>query len=165
MLNAGMASSWPAVPGRRDRAAAPIETPSETGPTVEPAAAVCVLPVSGNVPPELRNRLGNRFLPKLRRGQNLKLGVDFAMEISTTDAARLQAELRQALSDLNLLGTVQIHSRMNHRGDAVQKTNAGSYFILRPSSFRFRPQSVEPQSVSHKIANHQSLIPDPLCRA
>ena len=84
-------------------------SPSGTGPTVETAAVACVLRLSGNVPPELWNRLGNRLLPKLRQGQNLRLGVDFTLEIPATDAAHLQADLRQALSDLNLLGAVQIH--------------------------------------------------------
>jgi hypothetical protein len=85
-----------------------VGTGAPAGPTAEPAAVSCVLRVSGNVPPELWNRLGNRLLPKLRQGQHLTLGVDFAIEVSAADAAHLQAELRQALSDLNLLQAVQI---------------------------------------------------------
>lgn len=112
--SAGIAPSgepYPAKPPSPGIEAGPseVEPPSGTEPSVETAEVTCVLRVSGNVPPELWNRLGNRLLPKLRQGQNLKLRVDFALEISPTDAAHLQAELRQALSDLNLLASVQIH--------------------------------------------------------
>jgi hypothetical protein len=86
-----------------------VETPTGARPTIETDAVTCILRVSGNVPPELWNRLGNRLLPKLRQGQSLKLGVDFTLQVSATEAAHLQAELRQALGDLNLLGAVQIH--------------------------------------------------------
>jgi hypothetical protein len=67
-----------------------------------------VLRVTGNVPPELWNRLGNRILPKLRQGENVKLGVEFTVEVATADAARLQEEVRQALRDLGLEGQLHI---------------------------------------------------------
>jgi len=92
----------------------PIPSPPE-GPAGRPVAPetpakVSVLRVTGNVPPELWNRLGNRILPKLRQGQNVKLGVEFTVEVATADAARLQEELRQALRDLGLEGQLRIET-------------------------------------------------------
>ena len=90
----------------------PIPSPPEglAGPPVAPEtpAKASVLRVTGNVPPELWNRLGNRILPKLRQGQGLKLGVEFVVEVATADAARLQDELRQALRDLGLDGQLRV---------------------------------------------------------
>jgi len=73
-----------------------------------PAAGTCTLRVSGDVPSELWNRLGNRLLPKLRSNPSLKLKVDFTLDVTGDEADRLQTELRQALSDLGLKDQVQI---------------------------------------------------------
>lgn len=107
----------PLVPGPSEPKPAgvvvePIPSPPEglAGPPVAPEtpAKASVLRVTGNVPPELWNRLGNRILPKLRQGQGLKLGVEFVVEVATADAARLQEELRQALRDLGLDGQLRV---------------------------------------------------------
>ena len=77
---------------------------------VESVTATRTLRVSGCVPPELWNRLGNRLLPKVRSNPSLKLKVDFSLEVAAEEADRLQAELRQALGDLGLKDAVHIET-------------------------------------------------------
>jgi hypothetical protein len=64
--------------------------------------------LTGNVPPELWNRLGTRILPKLRTGMSLKIGIDFSVAVETANANNLQAELRQVLDDLGLRDAVDM---------------------------------------------------------
>ena len=98
----------------------PVPKPGESGAEtttteppvpVESGAATRTLRVSGYVPSELWNRLGNRLLPKLRSNPTLKLRVDFSLDIAADEVERLQAELRQALSDLGLKDAVQVEIR------------------------------------------------------
>jgi hypothetical protein len=69
---------------------------------IESATATRTLRMSGYVPSELWNRLGNRLLPKVRSNPSLKLKVDFTLDISRDEIGRLQMEPRQALADLGL---------------------------------------------------------------
>jgi hypothetical protein len=46
-------------------------------PTSEPSSGKRVIRISGNVPPEVWNRLGTKLLPKLRSGDELEVGVQF----------------------------------------------------------------------------------------
>ena len=82
----------------------------DVGVIVEPVTATRTLRVSGNVPPELWNRFGNRLLPKVRSNSSLKLKVDFSLEVAAEEAGRLQSELRQALGDLGLKDAVHIET-------------------------------------------------------
>jgi hypothetical protein len=85
------------------------ELPTDGGVIVRPpAAGTCTLRVSGYVPSELWNRLGNRLLPKLRSNPSLKLKVEFTLDLAADEADRLQTELRQALADLGLKDAVHI---------------------------------------------------------
>jgi hypothetical protein len=58
------------------------------------------LHLSGNVPPEVWNRLGTKILPKLRSGSELKIGLEFSVTVSADTANGLAAELRQILQEL-----------------------------------------------------------------
>jgi len=115
---------------RKDKAEAlkrppPPPTPEPTPPTPEPepgpgpapgpgpgpappTPSATVIRVSGNVPPELWNRLGTRVLPKLRSGDDLKIGVSFEVSVDSPSAEDLRAELRQILGDLGLEGAVTV---------------------------------------------------------
>jgi len=73
-----------------------------------PTPSATVIRVSGNVPPELWNRLGTRVLPKLRSGDDLKIGVSLEVSVDTPSAEDLRAELRQILGDLGLEGAVTV---------------------------------------------------------
>jgi hypothetical protein len=91
------------------------ETQPETGstPGVVKAAAVSVvtLHLVGTVPPELWNRLGTKLIPKLRSSPDLKLGVDVSVTVDAGSARNLEAELRQAIEDLDLGSRISIEAK------------------------------------------------------
>lgn len=64
--------------------------------------ATRTLRLSGDIPPELWNRLGTRMLPKLRAGTDLRVGVQFAVTVSVEAAPQLAVDLRQVLDELGL---------------------------------------------------------------
>jgi hypothetical protein len=64
--------------------------------------------VRGNIPPEVWNRLGTKLLPKLRSGTDLKVGVEFSVDVEAPGADALTADLRQVLDDLGLTGGVEV---------------------------------------------------------
>jgi hypothetical protein len=64
--------------------------------------------ISGNVPPEIWNRLGTKVIPKLRAGADLRISVEFGVTIDRSQSESFQAELQQILQDLGLSGTVTI---------------------------------------------------------
>jgi len=68
-------------------------------------AVARTLRISGDIPPELWNRLGTKVLPKLRSGHDLKVGVEFRVSVDGAMAASLEVDLRQALEDLGLAGS------------------------------------------------------------
>lgn len=66
--------------------------------------------ISGDVPPEIWNRLGTKVLPKLRSGSNLKIGVEFSVTIDGYLAQSFETDLKQILEDLGLVGRIRIES-------------------------------------------------------
>lgn len=72
----------------------------------ETQAALILL--TGDIPPEVWNRLGTKILPKLRQGSDLKVGIDLAVTVTSDNAANLATELRQILEDLGLADRVGI---------------------------------------------------------
>jgi hypothetical protein len=56
------------------------------------------------------NRLGTKLLPKLRSGDDLKIGIDFSVTFKAEVAQSMEAEMRQALQDLGLQDKVHIES-------------------------------------------------------
>ena len=74
-----------------------------TKPTSEPAGPQqATLRVSGNIPPEVWNKLGISLLSKLRSGDSLDVHVDFTMRLRTALADTRASELKQALRDLGI---------------------------------------------------------------
>ena len=72
------------------------------------AAAARTIRVSGDVPPEVWNRLGRTLLPKLRGGAELTLGVEFSATVEGDRADGLVADLKQILADLGLSEKVDV---------------------------------------------------------
>ncbi len=56
----------------------------------------------GSVPPEVWNRLGTKVLPKLRSGDDLSVGIEFSVSVSSAFAMNMETELQQILADLGL---------------------------------------------------------------
>jgi hypothetical protein len=88
--------------------AGPVPAPepgSEPGPEPEPtppASAKATLRLSGTIPPEIWNRLGTKVLPKLRSGDDLRVGVEFTVTVDAALARNAELELQQILAELGL---------------------------------------------------------------
>jgi len=52
--------------------------------------------------------LGTRLIPKLRLGQDLKLGVNATLIVDISMASSLKKDLEQALADLGLSDRVDV---------------------------------------------------------
>ncbi|CAI4032175.1 ATPase (AAA+ superfamily)-like protein [Nitrospira tepida] len=81
-------------------------TPAIPSPTV--TGAKKTVHITGAIPPEIWNRLGTRLLPKLRSGSDLRLGLDFSVDLDAQQVAIFLTELRQVLQDLNLVQAIKI---------------------------------------------------------
>ncbi len=77
-------------------------------PEPSPANQTTMLRLTGTVPPELWNRLGTKLLPKLRSGEEVSVGIEFAVRVSLPLAQNMETELRQVLADLNLQDQVRV---------------------------------------------------------
>jgi hypothetical protein len=95
-------------PPPRDESLPPRDDGAITEPTSVSEAQTTRLRLTGNIPPEVWNRLGTKILPKLRSGSDLEIGVDFAVTVKAENAGNLAAELRQILQELGLAGTVRV---------------------------------------------------------
>jgi hypothetical protein len=88
------------------------EEPTGSGPEPRPEppleAKSRTFRISGEVPPEIWNRLGTRVIPKLRSGSDLKIGISFSVTIDGKQAQSFEADLKQILDDLGLSGCVSI---------------------------------------------------------
>ncbi|MBW2094826.1 MAG: AAA family ATPase, partial [Deltaproteobacteria bacterium] len=85
----------------------PGPTP-EPEPEPTPGAGTRTFRISGEVPPEIWNRLGTKVLPKLRGGSDLKIGVEFSVTIDNAFVTSFESDLRQILEDLSLSDKVKI---------------------------------------------------------
>ncbi len=86
---------------------API-LPPQPEPAPGPENAQRCFRISGEIPPEVWNRLGTRILPKLRGGSDLKVCVDFSVTIDGPLESTFEADILQILEDLNLRGNIRI---------------------------------------------------------
>ena len=75
----------------------PGPEPTTTG------AATRMFRITGDVPPEIWNRLGTKVLPKLRGGSELKIGIEFSVAVEAQIAQGFEADLRQTFEDLGLV--------------------------------------------------------------
>lgn len=74
------------------------------------ATQTVMLRLVGTLPPEVWNRLGTKVLPKLRNGKNLRVGIDFAVEVDAQFAKSAETDLRQIVEELGLDGQVRIEA-------------------------------------------------------
>ena len=85
-----------------------VESQPELGPEPKPMHEVCTLRLTGEIPPEIWNRLGTKILPKLRSGAELHVGLDFRVSLKADLARNIKSELHQILDDLGLTDKVVI---------------------------------------------------------
>ena len=88
--------------------------PAGTGPEPGPKPATTTsqrrttLRLTGTVPPETWNRLGTKVLPKLRSGDDLRVGIELSVNIGSASAEAMEGELKQILGELGLDGHVRV---------------------------------------------------------
>ena len=80
----------------------------EAEPEPTPTTTKTRLRLRGTVPPEVWNRLGTKMLPKLRKGEDLSVGVEFSVGVGSQLASHMEAELKQILSDLGLGDRIKV---------------------------------------------------------
>jgi hypothetical protein len=83
-------------------------TAPEQIPELSPEPSLRTFRISGDIPPEIWNRLGTKILPKLRSGTDLKVGISFSVTVDSKVARSMESELRQILEDLGLADRVRI---------------------------------------------------------
>ena len=83
------------VPGTRPSPGPepPVETGPEPEPELPPGVAPRTFRISGDVPPEIWNRLGTKVLPKLRSGSDLKIGLSFTVTVDGPLAQSFENDL------------------------------------------------------------------------
>ncbi len=87
----------------------PTPGPSpETEPEPTPSAGARTFRISGDVPPEIWNRLGTKVLPKLRSGSDLKIGLTCIVTVEKQFSQNFESDLKQILEDLQLTDKIQI---------------------------------------------------------
>ena len=79
-----------------------------TRPEPPPGTPKTTLRLAGTVPSEVWNRLGTRILPKLRSGDDLRVGIEFSVSVSSQFARNMETELKQILDDLGLGDRVRV---------------------------------------------------------
>lgn len=77
-------------------------------PEPEPGESKRTYHLSGEIPPELWNRLGTKILPKLRSGSDLKIGIDFSVTVDNNFSTAFESDVHQILNDLGLSDKVRI---------------------------------------------------------
>lgn len=78
----------------------------ELGP--KPMSSARTIRISGEVPPEIWNRLGTKILPKLRTGKDLSVGIEISVSVDDALAKGLETDIRQILEDLGLSDKLRI---------------------------------------------------------
>ena len=66
------------------------------------------LRLSGTVPVEVWNRLGTKILPKLRSGEDLKVSIEFSVNLNSQFVRNTEMELKQILEELGLSERIRI---------------------------------------------------------
>jgi hypothetical protein len=101
-------------PGAEPEPGPEPEPRTEPGPEPEseptPGARTRTFRISGDVPPEIWNRLGTKVLPKLRSGSDIKIGIEFSVTVKIGVAQSFQADLKQILDDLGLVDHVRVET-------------------------------------------------------
>jgi len=86
----------------------PPQPESQPEPESKPGAKTRTYRISGQVTPEVWNRLGTKILPKLRAGTDLRVGIDFSVTMDSAVAKTFESDIRQILDDLGLSDRVRV---------------------------------------------------------
>ncbi len=91
--------------------ASPAANFPAAAPTLLPAAEKVTLRLTGDIPPDMWNRVGVSLVSKMRGGgSDLTLSVNLAVSVDAHAAPDLEADLRQALADLGVAGRARVEA-------------------------------------------------------
>ena len=118
LLLKSKAKALKAAPGPKEKQGEPAQPESgpepakKTEPESKPIAEASVrrFRITGDIPPEIWNRLGTKILPKLRSGADLKIGISFSVTVDNSMGAGFEADLTQILQDLSIDERVRVES-------------------------------------------------------
>ena len=112
LLTKAKANALKAIPETVPGPGSEPEPQPEPGPQPEPepipGQTTRTYRLSGEIPPELWNRLGTKILPKLRSGTELKIGIDFSVTVDNDVSTAFESDVRQILNDLGLSDKVRV---------------------------------------------------------
>ena len=94
-----------AEPGPEPEPATYPGTEARPGSSLEPETKTIRL--TGQVSPEVWNRLGTKVLPKLRFGKGLQIGIDSLVSVDSNMEAPLKSDLKLILEDLGLADKIR----------------------------------------------------------
>ena len=86
----------------------PEPTVRQPSPDATEAMQSVTIRVTGEVPPELWNRLGTRLIPRVRSGDRSKFAINLATAVDSSLAHSLELELRQIVEDLGLSDSIAV---------------------------------------------------------
>ena len=89
----------------------PEEIPPADGELLPIEAGAKTIILTGVIPPELWNKVSIRLIPKLRSNAQPTLGVNFVLELDSSQAANLVRDIQQALADLELTAKIKVEVR------------------------------------------------------
>ena len=107
-LKATPGGTSPPQPEPSPSAAPDPEHEPQPGSEPTPGAPKTTLRLAGTVPPEVWNRLGTKVLPKLRSGDDLSIGIEFSVSVSSQFAQNMETDMQQILDDLGLSDRVRV---------------------------------------------------------
>jgi hypothetical protein len=102
LLSKAIARKFKATPAP---APEPVPAPEQTTipePALAPGSSKATLRIQGTIPPELWNRLGTRILPKLKSGEQLRVGVEFSVTVDASSVRGFLEEISQLLEELGV---------------------------------------------------------------
>lgn len=96
------------IPSEPEPQSPPMQAIPDQIPETEPTPAKRIFQITGDIPPEIWNRLGTKILPKLRNGSEVRIGIDFSVTIDKQMEKNFESELKQIIEDLGLVGRVRV---------------------------------------------------------
>src|ERR1051326_6074134 len=79
-----------------------------TAPPASDASQSIILRLTGDIPPEVWNRLGTKVLPKLRSGDGFRVGINLSVSVEAILAENFEQEIRLILKEIGLDERVRI---------------------------------------------------------
>ena len=90
--------------GEEDRGATPVEG-ALAG---DESQQQTTMTITGDIPPEMWNRIGTKVLPKIKQAHVLKISLEITIELKRGEAIALKKDLEQVIAEMELGSRVSI---------------------------------------------------------